>query len=427
MHTAATQPFAWFPLDNAAMLFPSIESDNRTGVFRLAITLDRTIDPKMLQMAVDRILPRFPTFSVQLVKGAFWHILDSNRRRLDVAPDVRNPCLRLDYRKSKGHLLRIRYFKKRIAVEFFHALTDGNGGMVFLLTLASEYLRQCGVAIGYSEMILNPEAAPEQEELEDAFLRHHRKGISRAKAEAAAYQLRIPVDSPGVVHHIQARIKNDDIIPKVKTANTTITGFLTAIYMLSLQTLRKRDGMVRRPIRVCIPVNLRSMFPSKTLRNFAHVVKPVLHPDPEEDYAFDEIVHLVNHQMALAVTPRCMLREFSPNVNAMTSTLLRIMPLFIKNIAIRLVSHAVAEKLFSGVFSNLGRIELPEDLDAHVESLDFQLGPNRKVGSSLSVLGYRDELRCNFVRTTIDAPIEREFFRELVRRGIPVCVNSNWR
>jgi hypothetical protein len=66
-------------------------------------------------------------------------------------------------------------------------------------------------------------------------------------------------------------------------------------------------------------------------------------------------------------------------------------------------------------------------MDPFVESIDFHLGPNRKVGSSLSMLGFRDHLRLNFVRTTQDCPIEKEFFRELVRRGIPVRVQSNWR
>jgi NRPS condensation-like uncharacterized protein len=427
MVTKAPARPGWFPLDNAAMLFPSIESDNRTAVFRLAITLTEEINPDQLQQAVNRIMPRFPTFRVRLVRGLFWNILDTNRNRIDIQQDVRNPCMRLDYRRTRGHLLRVRYFRSRIAVEFFHALTDGHGGMVFLLSLAAEYLRIGGRDIGFSQYILDPSAGADSDELEDSFLRHHRPGVSRPPAEKPAYQVRLPMADPGVVHHIQAKIPAKVLISKAKDAGVTVTSYLAAIYFLALQKKRRLDQSINKPLRICIPVNLRPMFGSRSVRNFAHFVKPVLHPDGDNDYDFDEICQIINHQLALSANRRVMLREFSPNVKAMTSRFLRIMPLFIKNLAIRLVSHSVGEKLFSGMLSNLGRIGLPENMDPFVESIDFHLGPNRKVGSSLSMLGFRDHLRLNFVRTTQDCPIEQEFFRELVRRGIPVRVQSNWR
>jgi hypothetical protein len=427
MAFTAHESSPWFPLDNAAMLFPSIESDKRTAVFRLAITLTDPIVPELLQAAVDRILPRFPSFRVKLLRGLFWNVLDTNVNRLIVQPDVRNPCMRLDHRGTRGYLLRIRYFRCRIAVEFFHALTDGTGGMSFLLTLTAEYLRLSGSSIPSGTSVLDPEESPHSEELEDSFIRYHRPGSRRPPAETPAYQVRLTADDPGIIHHVQAQIPSKLLVERAREAGVTVTTYLASLYMLALQKQRQADRKTGMPIRICIPVNLRAMFPSKTVRNFSHFVKPVLHPDDGGDYHFDEICRIVSHQLSLAATDRVMLREFSPNVKAMTNRLLRIMPLFIKNLAIRIVSHAVGEKLFSGMLSNLGRIELPEAMEPLVESLDFQLGPNRKIGSSLSMLGYRDQLRLNFVRTTRDAPIEREFFRELVRRGIPVRVVSNWR
>ena len=52
-------------------------------------------------------------------------------------------------------MFRIRYYDKRIAIEYFHALTDGYGGMTFLLTLTAEYLRlKKGLKIEYNNLII---------------------------------------------------------------------------------------------------------------------------------------------------------------------------------------------------------------------------------------------------------------------------------
>lgn len=38
--------------------------------------------------------------------------------------------------------LRVIVYENRIAVEFFHSLTDGTGALIFLKTLTAEYLEQ---------------------------------------------------------------------------------------------------------------------------------------------------------------------------------------------------------------------------------------------------------------------------------------------
>lgn len=62
------------------------------------------------------------------------------------------------------------YRGKRIGVEFFHALTDGTGGMVFLKTLIGEYLRLKGVDFLYGDGVLDPAQTCRKEEHEDGFL-----------------------------------------------------------------------------------------------------------------------------------------------------------------------------------------------------------------------------------------------------------------
>ena len=63
--------------------------------------------------------------------------------------------------------------RNRVAVEFFHAVTDGNGGMTFFKTLLAEYISQkYGVAVPTEHGVLGRLEEPDEEELEDSFLRY---------------------------------------------------------------------------------------------------------------------------------------------------------------------------------------------------------------------------------------------------------------
>ena len=65
-----------------------------------------------------------------------------------------------------------------------------------------------------------------------------------------------------------------------------------------IQEKRVRRISRRKPIKVLIPVNLRRLFPSKTLRNFVLYATPGVDPKLGE-YEFDELCQIVQHQMQL--------------------------------------------------------------------------------------------------------------------------------
>ena len=52
----------WFRLDNAALIFPAVRRRDWTNAFRVSATLNETVQPEILQRAVDMLLPRFPLF-----------------------------------------------------------------------------------------------------------------------------------------------------------------------------------------------------------------------------------------------------------------------------------------------------------------------------------------------------------------------------
>ena len=62
----------WLKLDNAGKIFPYVSKKSFANVFRVSFYLKETINPEVLQNAVDDLKYRFPTFFVKMRTGIFW-------------------------------------------------------------------------------------------------------------------------------------------------------------------------------------------------------------------------------------------------------------------------------------------------------------------------------------------------------------------
>ena len=71
----------WDKLDNTALLFPAIASENMTNVYRVSAVLSEEIDRAALQKAFNRVLPAFKAFKVRLRSGFFWYYFEENPRK----------------------------------------------------------------------------------------------------------------------------------------------------------------------------------------------------------------------------------------------------------------------------------------------------------------------------------------------------------
>ena len=70
----------WYKLDLSAIVYPTLQRRDFSSVYRLSVVLKEAIDPVLLQTALDRTLPRFPTYKVAIRKGLFWRYLEPNNR-----------------------------------------------------------------------------------------------------------------------------------------------------------------------------------------------------------------------------------------------------------------------------------------------------------------------------------------------------------
>ena len=100
---------------------------------------------------------------------------------------------------------RVLYWNRRISVEFFHVLTDGTGGMIFLKALTGEYLRLMGADAGPDEAVWDVGAVPGTEEFENAFARIEQSRSSSGFVERAAVQMngKLAENRPCRILHFQ--------------------------------------------------------------------------------------------------------------------------------------------------------------------------------------------------------------------------------
>lgn len=140
-------PDYWYPLDDAAKIYPMSMTDGWMSVFRLSAYLDAPVEPSLLQLALDLTMPRFPIFATKIKRGVFWHYIDGVKRRFTVQPETELPCAPMNVAAGDSQSFRVLYYGRRVSVEFFHILTDGTGGLAFLTALLLAFMTEAAHAV----------------------------------------------------------------------------------------------------------------------------------------------------------------------------------------------------------------------------------------------------------------------------------------
>jgi hypothetical protein len=414
-------------LDNAAKIYPAARRRSWSAIFRLSATLYEIIDPRVLQDALNATLKRFPSLAVRLRRGFFWYYLEEIQSAPAVMQDEPYPCKRMTRDEIRRCAFRVLYYKDRIAVEFFHALTDGSGGMVFLKTLLAEYFSLKHQAqIPSVEGVLDRNGEPNPGELEDSYFAHEGE-IRQSRREEKSYRLKGTPEPDRFLHLTSGTINLSDILPVAKNFSVSLTVLLVSAMIAAIIDIQNRNVPHRRwqkPVKIQVPVNLRQFFKSETLRNFALYITPGIDPRMG-DYSFPEILKTVHHKMGVELNDKQLKAKLTANVRSEKNPLLKIMPLFVKNIALRTAYNMIGETTSSVTLSNLGVIRLPPEMSAYVRRMDFILGALSKNPYNCGVLSYGDKLYINIIRTVREPDLEHGFFTYLRKLGIPVKIESN--
>lgn len=409
----ARPPVLWFPLDDAAKIYPLSMEHGRMSVFRLSVYLKTQVVPELLQMALNFTIKRFPSFATTLKKGFFWHYLDTAKRRFRVEQESDIPCQPIKVSQSGSQAFRVLCWENRISVEFFHVLTDGTGGMTFLKTLTGEYLRLTGLPITVDDTLWDTNAVPEAEEFENAFTKVEPRETASGFVDRAAVQMdgRLAEVRPCRILHF--KMDAAQLKAAAQKYHATVTAYLLALMFLAGKAATDE---LQGDASIQVPVNMRKFYASKTVRNFSMYCGIRLPIERISDVA--SIIEPISKQLEQKASKESMCQMLTATEKLVN--MLRFVPLAIKQPAAKLVYGFLGDRIFTNTLSNLGVVDLPSTVREHIESMDFVLGTAITNRAGCTMVTCNGVATFSITKMTADPTFEEKMYELFCKDGIAV-------
>lgn len=407
----------WFPLDDSAKIYPmSLEHDSMP-VFRLSAYMKSDVVKEILQMALTFTIKRFPSFATTLKKGVFWHYLDTTKRRFVVSEENDIPCRPLKVGRSGSQSFRVIYYKNRISVEFFHVLTDGTGGMVFLKALISEYVRLLGADIKELGSIWNVNDTPEIEETTNEFSNRVHSEATSGLINKRVLQMngRLTKVKPNQIIHFN--VNSDKLKEVAKKYNATVTSYILALMFIAI---KKATDSLSGDVSIQVPVNMRKFYPSKTVRNFAMYCGVKL--DIADIKTVDDLVTIISEQLKEKASKEKM-SEMVTSANKLVRSI-KLIPLFIKLPIAKKLYGFLGDQAFTSTLSNLGVVDMPEEYKNYVSSMDFVLGTAPNNRAIIGMVTYNETTTISISKMTKDPTFEEKLYELLLKDELEVVVEG---
>jgi len=418
-HTGETK---WHRLDNTATIYPVISNKNLTSVYRVSCRLKQDVVPELLQKALDQTMPWFESYQVRLRRGFFWYYFETNRKRPMVGEEWAGPCGYIDPPSNNHFLFKVSYFKRRISLEVFHAVTDGTGAMNFLKELTCRY-----VLLAHRD-----DSSPECRELpsvevtsdtEDSYIKNYIKSGKYGFSTVKAFQMqgeKLPLFTTGI---IQGTMDTGELLELCRRNQATVTQYLATVLLWSIYKEYLNEHPDPRPVTIFIPVNLRPFFGSTTTRNFFSYISVGMKIE-RSGYTFAEMLETVVRQSKEQLTKDLLTRKIAHNVALGKNLFARFLPLPVKNLVMR-TAYVLSTKAISITLSNLGRIEVPDPCRAHVEHFELLINVTDKEPTKCAVCSFEDRVVVTFTSRLKDPYLQRAFFRKLAAEGLAIVIESN--
>lgn len=414
----ARSSVVWLPLDNAAKIYPVSMGHGKQQVFRLSVYFKERVVPELLQIALSFTIKRFPSFATTLKKGVFWHYFDVTKRHFGIEKENDVPCQPIKVSLSGSTSFRLMYHENRASIELFHALTDGTGALTFLKALCAEYLRLSGVSIADRGDIWPINDTPTAEETENAFAKVEKAKSGSGFIDRVATQMngRLARRTPCRMLHF--KMSSDRLHEVAKSRGVTVTAYLL---MQMFYACSAATDETSGDINIQVPVNMRKFYPSKTVRNFSMycgIRIPIENIRDKESLLSEISAQLVEK------TAKDKMHEMITSTRKLVESI-RFIPLLIKQPIARIIYGYLGEKVCTTTFSNLGVVDVPDEMAEHIEYMDFCLGAQEVNRLACSAITFGGITTFTISKMTADPTFEERFYKLLCDDGIETSVEGS--
>lgn len=408
----------WYRIDNVAKVFLASANERDTRSFRIACTLNEDVDPELLNEALRMAALDRPQYQVTILRGFFWHYMESTDDIPVATEESDRPCpMLIDYKFFGKLHYKVTYYHNRINLDFSHVIADGNGAIDFLNVIVNKYL-----VLKYPDSF--PEApmfsgASEADRSQDSFkhFSEKRKSFKKFLGNKKAYHIRGGKLMLNQTQFLEIHMPVDKVLAKSKELNVSLTSYLCSALMMSIY---KDMPVFKRmlPIAISLPVNLRNYYPSHTSRNFfnsINVSRVFKHDD-----TLEEVAAQFNTDLKEQLKPETVAERMDNFEKFETNWFIRFVPLVLKNPVVNFFTRRSSKRV-TATFSNLGRLSLPEGTTDYIDSYAAFCST-----SSLFIVcsTYKDELVLGVSNAYRNTQILKDFVKNFTDNDIPVTVYS---
>lgn len=413
----------WYKIDNAGKIFPTTFSKSSPNSFRFSVTLKDEVDESLLLPALNSALERFPIFKVRLKRGFFWYYFEPNNKKPLITKEPANIYSEIHPFKNNGYLFNLHYFERRISLDVFHAITDGNGALEFFKCIVYNYLELIGVKIVNRGEVMTNDYEISYDEKEDSFLKNYDNRVKKTDKEPSGYRILGTRYDDNYTALIQASMNIDELKTVSKKYGVTVTQYISSayIYAVYLNEYHKINSSI--PVTLNVPVNVRKYMQTNSLRNFALFIRVFNYFN--ENTSFLDIVECVKETFSTELTIEKIRARIVQNVSLEKNFLIRIMPLFLKKIAMKIGYKILGSRIDSLVYSNIGVVKMPEATNDYIEHFDFVICATPNTPITISSLTFNDEFILSITSVIKERKIVESLIHQFVKDGINVTINCN--
>lgn len=413
-------PVEWAKLDNAAKIFPPTTNERDTKVFRFVCELKEEVDKEILQSALECTINLFPMYRSILRRGIFWYYFESTDLKPMVVQENKLPCSMLYHQNRRNLLFEVSYYHNRINLEIYHALTDGTGALGFLKTLLFYYITLRYQADFEDQLPVLDYDASLSQKMDDSFLKHY---SGDSKIDKVRLKKAYLITGR---RYIDNRLKVIDGIMSAKQVlelahryNTTMTVLLTALLMKAIyQDMPARAR--KYPVRITVPVNLRSYFPSVTARNFFATINVAYHFGKNSD-TLESIIASVKESFESELKEDKIRTHMNRLMALEHNVFMRIVPLALKDYVLRIANY-LSNRGITAALSNIGKVSMTKELNPYINTFACFTSARRP---QICMCSFEDRLVISFASPFIATDIQKNFFRMLTGEGIEITITSN--
>ena len=314
-------------------------------------------------------------------------------------------CARIYYENRKNLLFRVIYYKNRISVETFHALSDGTGALLFLKTLLYQYLIR-RYKNDFSEKLPKMEQlASVSQKMDDSFKKYYSgKPLSPVKLNKKAFHIKGTRRDESRMTLIEGTMSVKAVLKVAHEYNTTMTVYLTALFMEAIHKNMSVRGL-KLPVVFSIPVNLRNYFQSESARNFFSTIQ-ISYNFSTGDNNFDSLIGFIQESFKHELTEE-KLREQIERLTAFEHNMFaRAIPLLIKDYTLKGINYMM-DRGITAALSNIGKVSMPEEFGPYIKLFDVFTSARRP---QICMCSYGDNLTISFTSPYIDTDIQKDFF-----------------